>query len=559
MFAKPATLTFVFQDDGKLCPGSRLRGRLLLTVHKEIVAEFVSMRFYGVENTRVHIRENSWAYQDSEIFSVINILDTFTGPSLLRNTYTYHFDIPIPPHIPGSQKWKRAGNKFKISYHCQAMLHRKGMLTWNVKAESLVEIHDEPYFSLPTAMYIGPVTTDAKYMFGSPPGSNITYGAEVHTIYVSPNKTLRVNYAIQNTSASRVKALDICIKQIVWVTACGYFQLSVKKIFSKRIDGAKLTIETIDNNKREIGDMDYNYNMLLQRIKEGEFGFDLPIGAVNQSTFSRTLCMVKYELRIKVMTTFGTPNSKIKIPIIINRNDSIYRPVHVGKTENVENVVGVEIAQGMEEEGKVDIIPPDSNPKNNRNHQNDKNNNNVHVTQSTSDQDHFISPVDAATPDLTAVYTAVTEATEVSTETTDALSMLPVLDPDTVEQLIQTLKGSHEVEEINILRDWLASSPTNINLLTPVALYSLFQSIKGYYNIYMICRAIGEAMSQQNSCNRCTCRHIGEASKGATIGSKVAVCKTFAPYCVDRRNAREAFLVTGIETHLLRELMMHYI
>jgi hypothetical protein len=546
MFAKPATVAIEFENNGMLCPGAQLKGRVLLTVHKEIAAEFLTMRFHGVENTRVNIRENSWAYEDSIIFSVINVLETFIGPALRPNTYTYLFDIPIPPHIPGSQKWKKRGENFKISYHCETILHRKGMLTWNVQASSVVEIHDEPYFSLPSAMYIGPVTTDAKSMFGSPAGSKIMYGAQVHTTYANPNKVLRVNYAIRNASTSRVKALEICLKQVVWYTACGFFKFQVTNIFKKRFDAAILRIETVDNNNRGNGDPDYNYKALLQRINEGEFGFDVPIGAVNQSTFVGKLCMVKYELSVKLKTTFGTPNGKVKIPIMINRNGTIYNPVYRGLMETAETVVvGTEIVEGfvegIEEEGKVDIIPPgNSNP---RKH---KNGNNGDLL--TPELDLFIAPPETATID-----TAATVDTAAA-----AVCMLEV-GYDTVEHLTNTMKTCHEVEEINVIRDWLARSQDNVNLLTPDTLFLLYKCIKGYYNFYTISRAIGEAMSHQNSRNRCTCRHIAEAGKGASLASKEGVCNTFAPYCVDRRNARESFLITGVERTDMKKVMMHYI
>jgi hypothetical protein len=530
MFGKPATVAIEFENNGMLCPGAQLKGQVLLTVHKEIAAEFLALRFHGEENTRVHIRENSWAYEDSIIFSVINILDTFTGPTLRPNTYTYLFDIPIPTHVPGSQKWSKYGENFKISYHVETILHRKGILTWNVQASSVVEIHDAPYFSLPSPMYIGPVTIDAKSVFGSPAGSKIMYGAQVHTTYANPNKALRVNYAIRNASTSRVKALEICVNQIVWITACGFFKFKVTKIFKKRIDAAKLIIETVDNDNGGNGDLDYDYNALLQRINEGEFGFDVPIGAVNQSTFLGKLCIVKYELCIKLKTTFGTPNSKLKIPIMMNRNETIYNPVYRGVTETAENiVVGTEIVEGIEEERKVDFIPPDSNPR--------KHNNNNNGDLLTLELDLFIATA------------TVHRAAAVCTSEVGY---------DTVEHLTNAMKTCHELAELNVIRGWLAHSQDNINLLTPDALFLLFKCIKGHYNFNTISRAIGEAMSHQNSRNRCTCRHIAEAGRGASLSSKEGVCNTFAPYCVDRRNARESFIVTGIERTDMKLVMMHY-
>lgn len=508
MFGEPSSkFTIEFENTGKLCAGAQLKGRLLFNVQKEKSAELLTMRFYGIEQTRVRKDQKKYATEEAIIFESIAVLDTYPGGTVRPNHYMYFFDFAIPPHVHGSQKYGSLGERFEISYHCEAVLHRRGMLTWNIKNSNVVKIFDEPHFSAPTAMFLGPVIVEATNIFGSKNGSVLTFGAEVNSSFLSPNKALRVHYAICNASTSHVKELDVYLKQIICFSARGFTTLYVNKIVYKR---AKLGAHPAESLGE--GDRNYHYNALLQRIRDRTFGLDIPVGDLELSTFMGKITSVKYELWMKVKTSFGTANTKIKIPIIVSRNDSIYNPIYFGGEEN-RSLKQIAIAEGKIEEGKIDEIPPDSDAKNSGS---------------------------VSLPVLTSELDLSTSLDEY----------------DTVKSLVKILKTCDYVEEINVLRDWLAHSPTNINLLTPDTLYPVYQCLKGNHSFFTFTRILGEAMSK--SLNECTCRHIAFAAKGATLGSKNAVWNTFAPYCIDRQNARESFTISELEIHEIRMTMPHY-
>jgi hypothetical protein len=129
---------------------------------------------------------------------------------------------------------------------------------------------------------------------------------------------------------------------------------------------------------------------------------------------------------------------------------------------------------------------------------------------------------------------------------------------DTVNSLLLMVKESSQWWEINALNDWLAHSPNNINLLTPDKLFALFGCIKGDYSYYTFSKSIGENMNLPSTTNKCTCRHIGEAARAVPQAMKIAVCNTFAPYCVDKGNARDAFRVIGIDVIEMAGVMVNY-
>jgi hypothetical protein len=505
------------ENNGILSPGARLIGRVVLNVLKEVLAECLTLTFYGTEKNYVQTEEQSF-YEDVVIFNISSVLDTFGEIPIRPNQYTYLFDIPIPPHVPGTQKYKGGsyGETYAISYHCEAVLHRKGMFTWIAKYASEVTIYDQPYVSAPTKMYIGPVASDATFKFGGQRGT-IMFGAVVNTTYATPNQTLRLNYAIRNMSRSHIKSLVISLRRVVWLVAQGHSRVHLNIIFEKRIEVRYLPgASPIDSGN---GNGNGDYNAFLRQINDGEFGLDIPIGDIDLPTLSSRLTRVRYEIRVKIKTSFGTANNNIKIPIIMNRKSSPYNPVRAECDQTVINAAQVAI-EVEEEEKKVDIISPDN--------------------RSGGDKAGVVAEVVAGTSgDIPGAPCRV--------------------EYDTVDNLRMLLKGCHELEEINVLRDWLAHSPNNINLVTPDALRLLYQCIKGNYTFYTFSRELGEAMSQVTSSNKCTCRHIAEAASGAKLGSKVPVINTFAPYCVDRENARFTFSIMGeLDEEEMKEVMRHY-
>ena len=113
-------------------------------------------------------------------------------------------------------------------------------------------------------------------------------------------------------------------------------------------------------------------------------------------------------------------------------------------------------------------------------------------------------------------------------------------------------------QETSVLKDWLAHSPNNINLLTPDTMPPLFQCIKGSNSHYTFCLMLGMAMNDTKSTNKCTTAHIAEAARTILPPMNINICNLFAPYCTDRMNARDAFKAIGLTDMETAGVMVHY-
>ena len=524
------------ERNGSICAGGTIRGRLLLEVQKGISADCLTFRFYGHEKTSVvytvqvpyqasvttrdqntgqtsthyetHYRtEYRTAYDSANLFSAEVILHRFAGGMVAQGRYAFPFQFTIPPGLPGSQSCSSGGDHFSISYHCQAKLHRPGMTTSNIKNSCEVLLNDEPYVSIPTPMFLGPITETVKFMKIISRGT-ITFGGQVSSSNVCANENLRFNYGISNESTSRVKALEINVNCYIAFSADGYHSSDSHNIFTRRVEVKSL--EGADRLLKK-GEQELDFNALLKRITKGDFGIDIPIGNNIRSTYNGKLGSIRYELSVAVMMTFGTKNRKVRTPIIMHRCGFNF----AGQVPAVEEVYAVPANwNGIEAPYAVLAIG------------------NTPTGIDNSPRAEPIRPRE-----------------------------IPVTSRkgyDTVQMLTSMVKESSQWQETATLKEWLAHSNNNVSLLTPEAMHSLFQSVKGPYTFYSFCQAIGETMRSPNSANKCTCRHIAQAAKAVPAQSKVSVCTTFAPFCSDKENARDAFRVIGLTDSEMPGVMAHY-
>jgi Arrestin (or S-antigen), C-terminal domain len=483
-----AYIVIQIENNGCACGGGRLNGRVLLSVKKEISADCLMFSFYGIETTKVRVNQDHFLKDTEIIVNSAEILGGFPGGSVGVGSYTFPFEVALPSGLPKTQSFSGGNDFFGISYHCEAKLHRPGMQVWSVKNSCEVLMNDEPYMSSPTPMYLGPATQRLRFMEADTSGT-MTLGGKVNLTNVCANEKLRVNYVIRNDSKTHIKALEISLKCYVQYRAGNQSRKSSFEVITKRIEADKLV--GASPRKKSHGAIDYN--ALLKRINDGEFGVDIPMDNVQLSTYSGNLIKMRYELVMTIKTTFGSSNSKVQIPIIMHRLSSDF----VGVVPQVEMAHAV--------------------------------------------------PVDWSAEEMPAFVMILSEPCIVSTECENTFLGLTVM-----------LECCDQWQEISVLKDWLGHSPNNINLLTPDKMRPLFQCIKGDYSIYLFCQSIGEAMNHPDSTNKCTCKHIAEAAKAVSVDMKEAVCNTFAPYCVDRENARDAFKVIGLTQTATARAMAYY-
>ena len=407
-----AHIVIKVENNGTLCGGEKLKGKVLLDVIQTISADSLIFRFYGHEKTKVWVTKRATYEESAKIFSNEIILHSFDGGPVAQGRYAFPFEVSLPRGLPGSQAFNSNSIHFScsISYHCEAELYQSGMICkWNVRNSCEVLIQDEQYASFPTPIFLGPTLSKVSFMVINPCGI-IKFWGKVNTTSVCSNEKFRVDFGICNQSTANVKALTIAIKCYISFSAKGYSKDMTHTVFERRIEAANLLGAEPLHEIRD-GAVDYDYGTMLKQINEGEFGVDIPISSNILFSYYGTLMTVRYELLLSMTTAFGTNNKTISIPIMIHR-------------------------RGFNFAGVV--------PKMETNH---------------------------TVPFRTAVEMPTTV---LPSEQSAHLSY----GYDTVGSLYAMVKASRKWQEVTVLKDWLSHSPSNINLLTPDTMLSLFLSVQ---------------------------------------------------------------------------------
>lgn len=314
-----ASLAIVIENNGGISAGGKIRGKVLLDVREVTSADYLMFFFYGHELVNVRYNhgdgERSTARAQAVFFLSKIALYSFAGGSVEKGRFEFPFEVATPSGLPGSQSYE-CGNSFcKIEYFCVAKLHRSGMLNWKVKNSCEVLMNDEPYEAFAVPLFIGP-TSPKVYFMGLSCQGTITIGGDVSTSNACGGDTLRVNYALQNNSTSRVKALEISLICRIEFQAESHVDGSVLLIFKERILHPMLTgIEPLKKTKEG----SINLTALRDQINEGEFGVNIPIPEDVRYTSIGLHSSITYELVFKVKTSYGTTNVEVKVPIIMHR------------------------------------------------------------------------------------------------------------------------------------------------------------------------------------------------------------------------------------------------
>ena len=308
----PALLKVEIEDNGSMCAGGRVRGKVLLNVQRGFNSDFLMFHFYGQE--RVHVcypaSDNSgeqllWIVkQQSKIHSTEIVLHRFEDGHVTIGHHVFHFDVDIPSGLPGSQSYEKNYGYCGIEYFCTAKLHLPGMFASDVKESCEVLINDKPYETFPVPLVL--FMDDGR----------ITFSGKVNTSDAYGNETIRLNYAIRNDSISRVEALELDITCHISFKA-GTRSCSQKhSVFHKRVEGASiLGFESL----KMIRERNSDYDALLDLVNEGKCGVDIPIDDNIRPTYTGLLSSVTHELSVTIKTTLASTNTVMRFPIIVHR------------------------------------------------------------------------------------------------------------------------------------------------------------------------------------------------------------------------------------------------
>ena len=319
---RAARVNFEFENNGAVCPGEKLKGKVLLDVYRDIIPESLTLLFRGLEIAEYkqgsgtdsrHLRKSV------EIYSSKVVLYKFKGGSVAKGHFEYPFEIAVPSGLPGSQCYQcplslaQGYHYCALKYFCKVKLLRSGKKS--IKNDSEIFLLDEPYKTLPVPLFLG-YSAAKIYSMGTVCNGTVTFAGKVNTSNPCGNETLQVNYAIHNESTARVKALVVDLTCHIAVKAGFIVQHLKLPICKKRIEAAAVISGVKPIVRR--GDGEVDCNALLTQLSDAEFRIDIPIDRLIRSSYDGELSSVKYELSMTIITTSGSNNSTIRVPIIIH-------------------------------------------------------------------------------------------------------------------------------------------------------------------------------------------------------------------------------------------------
>ena len=141
-------LAFEFENNGSVCAGGKLKGKVLLHVRIATAANFLSLRLTGYECLDFRNEVNPH-YKIVQIFNAEVILHSFTGGSVAVGHYEYPFEVAIPSGLPASQRFAQGPNFCGAEYFCKVKLHRPGYFITRVKKQCYILLLDEPHETFP--------------------------------------------------------------------------------------------------------------------------------------------------------------------------------------------------------------------------------------------------------------------------------------------------------------------------------------------------------------------------------------------------------------------------
>lgn len=201
----------------------------------------------------------------------------------------------------GDSEW------FVIEYFLEARLHRKGMMTWDVKNSQEILLSDKPHYStqkIPS--FIEPISRPVYFCCCHKTGT-MTLLANVDTTNVFVNDVLQIEYAARNDSTSSVKGFKISVQRTEHFHAHGHGAFKSTTIYQQQIESKS---ELLDKKFP-----DSSVESLRRAVQT--IGVKIPD---ERPSYHGYLGNVSYVVEVRIQTPMCSMNPEVTIPIVLLRN-----------------------------------------------------------------------------------------------------------------------------------------------------------------------------------------------------------------------------------------------
>jgi hypothetical protein len=363
--SSPATL-FVKVDQPVVVAGTTVTGNVYLDVKKPTECTSLVIIIGGSEKTCVHYTTTTHtgtgknrkshthhhhARSRSYFLKVSCPIANIPNGTIDKGNYVYPFSCQIPFGVPSTARVGGSSN-CDILYTVEVCLSRPGMTQWDVNHSCPFSVHSAVQMVPQMPLYMEPVFHQVTTCCCFKRGRMILGGAGSSSI-VSPGDTMRVHYAVKNSSTASIKSINISLIETVSWKAGSHSASSSRSIFSHRMsttaenNETKLTMEDLTALKRrsdaEVGEGADQAILfaLKQMLDTGTYYVDLTVDPSARSSFAGSLIQIRHRLCIQANTAFGTANPLIDYPVIVvNRlADPNFVPTEVCEDSNHDPAV----------------------------------------------------------------------------------------------------------------------------------------------------------------------------------------------------------------------------
>eukprot|EP00601_Ochromonadales_sp_CCMP2298_P025815 CAMPEP_0173284364 /NCGR_PEP_ID=MMETSP1143-20121109/7984_1 /TAXON_ID=483371 /ORGANISM="non described non described, Strain CCMP2298" /LENGTH=445 /DNA_ID=CAMNT_0014222337 /DNA_START=247 /DNA_END=1581 /DNA_ORIENTATION=+ len=285
----------------------------------------------GQENTTVRYEETSGTGDDKRttthtaygchrfLDSSMRVANVPSGV-IERGQNEYPISFFVPHGSPASMVIGcYLGDSGSVSYTLHVWLDRPGAMRWDVKNEIQITITVPAPMQQSIPYWIEPADVEIKTCSCFSRG-NVLAGAVVESAVVSKGSTVWVNYALENQSTSRVKAIEITLHQFARFLAEGYHGGSPVVVFHIRMTPQQAGLDLKALNSSDRGGAEAHskaLNRLRETLQSGALSRKFEIGPHAAESYQGTLLQVSHTLSVKICTPFGTASPMIHCPIRI--------------------------------------------------------------------------------------------------------------------------------------------------------------------------------------------------------------------------------------------------
>jgi hypothetical protein len=354
--------SYVNYDQPYVEAGQQVTGKVYIVVHQpEIECVSIGCRVLCQESTETSYTTTSGSgedartethtlYEQHPLLSMDFLLGVVSGGRLLQGTYEFPFAFTVPANAPSSllaiwvendripgqslpfplnllfslpgpriiQDGAPKGDHCKVGYSMQISMNRAGSQHWQAAIGRDLGVVRPALTSIVsnTPVHMPPVCKDLHSCFCCNRGQ-VLFGGWAESSVLYAGMPTSVKYAAENHSTVQITAVEVCLLETVEFVAKGNSAKHQKVLYFRRMSPEEARLDLRKREQRQ--DAGYDPVNDLRSLNEilasdqTRVEFTTPHSA--RGSYNGHLIRTRHELTIRLVTTFGSANPTITLPL----------------------------------------------------------------------------------------------------------------------------------------------------------------------------------------------------------------------------------------------------